>query len=139
MRFLASIDVKNGECVRLCRGQMADCRVYASSPLEAVRKFNLQCCDLVHIVDLDGAVCGSPQNWRSILEAARQLKSCVQVGGGVRTLADAKLYLEGGASKVVLGTSAIADMEFVCRVSWLYPGRVCVGVDTLGELVATDG
>ncbi len=139
MRFISAIDIKDGKCVRLYKGRMSDCKVYAASPLAAARDFKLYKSELIHVVDLDGAVCGSPQNFSSIQEVVKLLDCCVQVGGGIRSEEDVELYLKLGVNRVVLGTSVLSNPEFVAYISCRYPGRIAVSVDTVEGFVAADG
>ncbi|MFP3038393.1 MAG: 1-(5-phosphoribosyl)-5-[(5-phosphoribosylamino)methylideneamino]imidazole-4-carboxamide isomerase [Candidatus Hodgkinia cicadicola] len=139
MLFIPAIDVRDSRCVRLYKGRMADYKVYASSALAAVQKYGFHRAELVHVVDLDGAVRGTPQSFSSIREIVEMSDCCVQVGGGIRSESDVELYLKLGVSRVVLGTSVLNDLEFVAFISRRYPGRIAVSIDTVGGLVAVDG
>ncbi|WGS83590.1 MAG: HisA/HisF-related TIM barrel protein [Candidatus Hodgkinia cicadicola] len=139
MQFIPSINVKSGKCVRLCRGEFDNCKVYSASPLEAVSEYGLDQTKWLHVVDLDGAVCGFPQNMCAIKHVVRSVDCSVQVGGGIRSLETVYEYLKAGAARVVLGSSVLTDSKFVSEACKRYFGRVALSLDTVDGNVFTNG
>ncbi|XXM93450.1 HisA/HisF-related TIM barrel protein [Candidatus Hodgkinia cicadicola] len=139
MQFIPSIDVKSGECVRLCRGAFDSCKVYSASPLEAVTEYGLDQANWLHVVDLDGAVDGSPRNMCAINHVLRSVNCSVQVGGGIRSLETVNEYLKAGAARVVLGSSVLTDSKLVFEACRRYFGRVVLSLDTVNGNVVTNG
>lgn len=139
MRFIPAIDVKEGKCVRLRQGLMTDFKQYAINPKEAIEKYGFKSAKCVHIVDLDGATNGHPCNLTAIQDIVSCFDGFVQVGGGIRKPDDVELYLAMGVTKVVLGTSVIENPMFVYEMCNRYPGRVCIGVDTVNKFVTVNG
>lgn len=134
-----AIDIRGGKCVRLFQGDYAQETVYADSPLQAAKQWVDQGASWLHLVDLDGAKEGKPVNGELIRAIARELQVPVQVGGGIRTEADVAFYLEGGISRVILGTAAIEDKLFTQNVLGRYREKVAIGLDCRGGYVATRG
>ncbi|MBV9286925.1 MAG: 1-(5-phosphoribosyl)-5-((5-phosphoribosylamino)methylideneamino)imidazole-4-carboxamide isomerase, partial [Hyphomicrobiales bacterium] len=134
-----AIDLKNGECVRLVRGDMSSATVFNADPAAQARTFADQGFEHLHVVDLDGAFAGAPVNVEAVkrILAASTLK--LQLGGGVRDLKTARNWLESGVQRVILGTAAVRDPGFVREAARLYPGRIAVGVDARDGRVAVEG
>ena len=111
MRLLPAIDLQDGRCVRLLRGDFAHETAYSTAPLELARKFAAMGADWLHVVDLDGARegCIAPGNRRLITQLARESRLRLQVGGGLRTRVDVERVLEAGAERAVIGSAALTD------------------------------
>ena len=135
-----AIDLKGGQVVRLKRGDMAKATVYSGEPGAQARRFAAAGFPWLHVVDLDGAFAGRPANAAAvdaILAAVPGLP--VQLGGGIRTMATVESWLARGVRRVILGSAAVKDPEFVRAACRAHPGRVAVGIDARGGLVATEG
>jgi len=134
-----AIDIYEGRAVRLVQGDFAQNTVYDDSPLEAARAWVQAGARFLHIVDLDGAKGGTPQNLHHIEEIASELQVPVQCGGGLRTLAAVRDALRAGAERVILGTAAFTDVDFLDDVLGAYRERIIVSVDTRGGMISTSG
>ncbi|WP_134704491.1 1-(5-phosphoribosyl)-5-[(5-phosphoribosylamino)methylideneamino]imidazole-4-carboxamide isomerase [Ammoniphilus sp. YIM 78166] len=135
-----AIDIRGGKCVRLIQGDYNQETVYGDSPVDMAKQWEEQGAAWVHLVDLDGAKAGAPVNDEVILEIAQSLKVPVQVGGGIRNMEQVARYLDGGVSRVILGTSAIQDRPFVEEALKQYGGsRIAIGIDARNGFVATHG
>ncbi|WP_126428660.1 1-(5-phosphoribosyl)-5-[(5-phosphoribosylamino)methylideneamino]imidazole-4-carboxamide isomerase [Brevibacillus marinus] len=134
-----AIDIRGGKCVRLFQGDYAQETVYGESPLEAARQWVEQGAAWLHLVDLDGARQGAPVHRELICAIAREAGVPVQVGGGIRTHRDVAAYLDGGVSRVVLGTAAIENRPFAEEVLARYGERIAIGLDCRNGQVATRG
>ncbi|XXM93386.1 MAG: HisA/HisF-related TIM barrel protein [Candidatus Hodgkinia cicadicola] len=137
MQFFPSLDIKDGKCVRLYRGKLDELKVYEPAPLDAVYKYGLNQANWLHIVDLDGAATGIPQNISVIERIIKNTNCRVQVGGGIRNLSAVREYLLLGASRVILGTSVLTDVELVLKASKKYFGRIALSLDTIEGCIAT--
>lgn len=141
MIFFPAIDLKDGECVRLLRGDMAKATVFNNKPVEQARLFAASGCQWLHVVDLNGAFAGHPVNGEavgSIIEAVAD-KMKMQLGGGIRDLQTVDYWLAKGISRVILGTIALNNPGLVKKACQIYPGRVVVGIDAFEGLVAVEG
>lgn len=135
-----AIDIRGGKCVRLIQGDYNQETVYGDSPVDMAKQWEEQGAAWVHLVDLDGAKAGAPVNDQVILEIAQSLKVPVQVGGGIRNMEQVARYLDGGVSRIILGTSAIQDRPFVEEALKQYGGsRIAIGIDARNGFVATHG
>ena len=140
MIFFPAIDLKDGQCVRLFRGNMDLATIFAdNNPAEQAKIFQEAGCIWLHVVDLNGAFEGQSVNGAAIdgILAATDVK--VQLGGGIRNYATIKFWLERGISRVILGTAALKEPEFVKRACEDFPGRVVVGIDAKGGFAAVEG
>ncbi|WP_119419300.1 1-(5-phosphoribosyl)-5-[(5-phosphoribosylamino)methylideneamino]imidazole-4-carboxamide isomerase [Desertibaculum subflavum] len=139
MILYPAIDLKEGRCVRLERGEMARATVFNDDPAAQARDFAGAGCAWIHVVDLDGAFAGKPMNAAAVraIRAAVGLK--VQLGGGIRDRATIDGWLEAGVTRVVLGTAAVRDPALVKEAARAHPGRVAVGIDAKGGKVAVQG
>jgi phosphoribosylformimino-5-aminoimidazole carboxamide ribotide isomerase len=134
-----AIDIAEGQAVRLVKGDFAEKTVYRDSPLEAARAWVEAGARFLHIVDLDGARTGSPQNLAHVEAITGALSVPVQVGGGLRSLPSVRDALRAGAERVILGTAAYTDIDFLDDVLGAFRERVIVSVDTRGGNVSTSG
>jgi phosphoribosylformimino-5-aminoimidazole carboxamide ribotide isomerase len=134
-----AIDLKEGQCVRLVRGDMAQATVFNDDPAAQARAFAAQGFDHLHVVDLDGAFAGHPINAEAVERMLAAVSIPIQLGGGIRDLKVVRAWLEKGVSRVIIGTAAVEDPGFVKEAARVYPGRVAVGVDARDGRVAVDG
>lgn len=139
MLIFPAIDIKNGACVRLYQGELATAEQVADSALEAAKGFRAAGAEWVHMVDLDGAVEGARKNTGVFLEVARESGLKVEVGGGIRTIADIDFYLENGVSRVILGSAALRDAALVREAVAAYGEKIAVGIDARDGMVAAEG
>ncbi len=139
MIVIPAIDLKDGRCVRLRQGRLQDETVYSHEPAEVARRWEHEGAQLLHIVDLNGAVEGTPRNRTAIEAILKAVTVPVQVGGGIRTLETMEAYLSSGVERVVLGTAVVRDRALLEEACRRFPGRVIVGVDAKGGKVAVQG
>jgi len=134
-----AIDLKNGECVRLVRGDMTQATVFNTDPTAQAERFAEQGFDYLHVVDLDGAFAGQPMNAAAVERILTSVEMKVQLGGGVRDMRTVVGWLEKGVARVIIGTAALKDPDFVREASRLFPGRIAVGIDARDGRVAVEG
>jgi phosphoribosylformimino-5-aminoimidazole carboxamide ribotide isomerase len=134
-----AIDLKNGECVRLVRGDMTQATVFNDDPAAQARAFEIHGFDHLHVVDLDGAFAGKPMNALAVEKILGAVKMSVQLGGGIRDMKTVSGWLEKGVARVIIGTAAVRDPDFVREAARLYPQRIAVGIDARDGRVAIDG
>lgn len=134
-----AIDIRDGKCVRLVQGDYARETIYNDNPVEVAKSWEAQGGEFIHLVDLDGAKAGHPVNDVLIGEIARSVQVPVQVGGGIRTLADVERLLGLGVSRLIIGTAAIEDRQFTEAVLGNYGDKVAIGIDARDGFVATRG
>ncbi|MGD6961310.1 1-(5-phosphoribosyl)-5-[(5-phosphoribosylamino)methylideneamino]imidazole-4-carboxamide isomerase [Fictibacillus phosphorivorans] len=135
-----AIDMRNGKCVRLMQGDYEQETIYGDSPFEMAKQFADQGAEWIHMVDLDGAKDGKKINHEHVLRVAKELSAKVQIGGGIRSMADVSYYLDGGVDRVILGSAAVSNPEFVREALQQYGGsKVAIGLDARDGFVATEG
>lgn len=139
MELIPAIDLLGGKVVRLTRGRYDQVTVYSERPVEQARVFYDAGARRLHVVDLDGARDGKPKNLAVIEAILRAVPVRIQVGGGIRDREIAKRWFEVGAERVVLGTAAVKQPEFVQQLSAEHPGGVVVAVDERDGQVAVEG
>ena len=139
MILFPAIDLKNGQCVRLQQGDMNRATVFNLDPAAQAATFERQGFAYLHIVDLDGAFAGKPQNAQAVEGILKTVKMPVQLGGGIRDMATLEAWLEKGIARVIIGTAAVRDPSFVKAAAKKYPGRVAVGLDARDGKVAVEG
>jgi len=139
MLVIPAIDLRDGRCVRLLQGRPDRETVYGNDPAEMARRWEAQGAPWLHVVDLDGAFAGLPRNEAAIRAILQAVKIPVQVGGGLRTMASIKRYLEMGVSRGILGTAAVADPAFLREVLSASGERVAVGIDCRDGRVCIEG
>ena len=139
MLIFPAIDIIDGNVVRLTRGDYGSVKRYTLSPPEAAREFRAAGAKYLHVVDLDGARSGSADNAAVISRLANELDMIVEVGGGIRNCAQAERYLKCGVQKIILGTAAVRDGEFLKTAVKNFGGAVEVGVDAFNGNVAIEG
>jgi phosphoribosylformimino-5-aminoimidazole carboxamide ribotide isomerase len=139
MILLPAVDIRDGKAVRLRQGRFDDETVYADSPLEAARSFVEAGARYLHVVDLDGARDGEPANLHHLEQITRELDVPVQYGGGLRSLHSVRAALAAGAARVVIGTAAYSDAEFLQTALETWRQRILVAVDVRGGVVSVSG
>ncbi|MBQ9118933.1 MAG: 1-(5-phosphoribosyl)-5-[Lachnospiraceae bacterium] len=140
MKLFPAIDIKNGQCVRLRQGQFHDVEVYSHIPACVAESFEQQGASYIHIVDLDGALVGHSMNEEVIKEIVARVSIPVQVGGGIRTIKDIETKLNLGVDRVIIGTKAVENPQFVKEAIMRFGAdRIVVGIDAKNGMVATDG
>jgi len=139
MLVIPAIDLKDGRCVRLVRGDMNQATVYADDPAAVARGFEAAGAEWIHVVDLDGAIHGAPVNADAIGAVCKAVGARVEVGGGVRDLATLERVFAAGAGRVVLGTAALEDPDFFRDACRRHPGAILAGIDARRGLVSVAG
>ena len=139
MILFPAIDLKDGKCVRLKLGDMAQATIYNESPTAQALAFEQQGFQWLHVVDLNGAFEGQSVNGAAVEAILRATKNPVQLGGGIRTLAHIESWLSRGLARVILGTVAVRDPELVKEACKKFSGKVAVGIDAKGGKVAVEG
>ena len=139
MILFPAIDILNGKCVRLTQGDYNKEKIYHEQPVEVAKDWENKGAAFIHIVDLDGAKSGKSINQEVIAEIARSTSIPVQVGGGIRSLDIINYYLQAGVSRVIIGTAAINDKEFLRQAVYQFKEKVAVSIDARNGYVATDG
>lgn len=140
MNIIPAIDLKDGKCVRLREGKMDQETIFSEDPVSMASFWFSQGAELLHIVDLDGAVQGKPINDDIIFSISEKFPSQkIQIGGGIRSFETAKEYLENGIQRVIMGTSAVEDPEMLKRFCLAYPKQLVLGIDALHGFVKTQG
>jgi phosphoribosylformimino-5-aminoimidazole carboxamide ribotide isomerase len=134
-----AIDLKDGQCVRLKLGEMADATVFNDDPAAQARAFEAQGFRYLHIVDLNGAFAGKPVNAPAVEAILGAVSMPVQLGGGIRDLATIEAWVAKGIRRVILGTVAVRDPALVRDACRRFPGRIAVGIDARGGKVAVEG
>lgn len=140
MLLIPAIDIKNGRCVRLRQGRMDEETIYGENPLEMAKRWIDAGARRLHIVDLDGAIAGRPENADIIHEIAETYPDIpIQVGGGIRDEDTIQTYLDVGVSYVIVGTKAVTTPHFVSDICLEFPGHIIVGLDAKDGKLATNG
>ncbi|ABC24389.1 1-(5-phosphoribosyl)-5-[(5-phosphoribosylamino)methylideneamino]imidazole-4-carboxamide isomerase [Rhodospirillum rubrum] len=139
MILFPAIDLKDGQCVRLRKGEMDQATVFNDSPADQAAAFALAGCRWIHVVDLNGAFAGRPVNAPAVEAILAAVDLPVQLGGGIRDLAAIDLWLDKGVRRVILGTVALRDPQLVREACKRHPGRIAVGIDARGGMVAVEG
>ena len=140
MLVIPAIDLKEGKCVRLREGKMDEETIFSDDPLSTAASWFSQGAELLHIVDLDGAVSGKPMNQEIIFVLSSQFpEKRIQIGGGIRNFQSATQYLEQGIERVIMGTAAVEDPEMLREFCNSYPNRLVLGIDALHGQVKTQG
>lgn len=139
MHIFPAIDLYDKKAVRLLKGDYNQMTIYSDNPAEFAQDFEKQGAKFIHIVDLEGARDGTTPNLDIIKEITKNTNLFVEVGGGIRNMDVVKKYIDAGVGRVILGTAAVKDEEFLKLASKTYPGKVAVGVDILDGFVAIRG
>ena len=141
MNIIPAIDLIGGQAVRLMKGDYNKVTVYSDTPTEVAKGFEESGASFMHIVDLDGAKDGSTANFETIRKIVETTSLSVEVGGGIRNMDTVKKYVDMGVDRVIIGTAAVTDEEFLKTALKKYPkpGQIAVGIDLLDGYVAIKG
>lgn len=140
MKILPAIDILDGKCVRLTRGEFDSKKIYSSDPFSVAKKFEKQGAKILHIVDLDAAKTGKPANQEWILKIVKTISIPVEVGGGIRDIETARVYLNARVQKIVIGTRAANDLAFVTSLIQEFGSdRIVVAIETRKGKITTNG
>ncbi len=139
MIILPAIDIKDGNCVRLYKGDFDTVEKVAESPFETARQFEEAGATYLHMVDLDGAKDGKLVNRALFCELAKKTSLKIELGGGIRSMEAVTDYLENGIDRIILGSAAVKDPVFVKEAVKAYGDRIVVGIDAKNGMVATEG
>ncbi|MDT0049182.1 1-(5-phosphoribosyl)-5-[(5-phosphoribosylamino)methylideneamino]imidazole-4-carboxamide isomerase [Listeria cossartiae subsp. cayugensis] len=139
MQIFPAIDLKNGQCVRLFQGDFSKQTVVNEDPIAQAKAFASDGATYLHIVDLDGALEGRPVNLEIIKKMQTVAKIPVQVGGGIRSMAQVDYYLESGIDRVIIGSAALTDPDFLRAAVQKYGSKIAAGIDAKNGFVATSG
>lgn len=139
MLILPAIDLRGGNCVRLVKGDFKQETIYSEHPEEIALRLEGEGAEFLHVVDLDGALAGEPQNMDAIKRILQAVTIHVEVGGGIRSMESIDRLLSIGVSRVILGSVAVHKEELVQEACSSYGNRIVVGIDAKKGIVATDG
>lgn len=139
MILYPAIDLKDGNCVRLIKGDMEQSTVFSDSPASQARAFQDAGCEWLHLVDLNGAFAGEPVNGAAVEAILAATDVPAQLGGGIRDMATIERWIERGIARVILGTVAVENPDLVREAAAAFPGKVAVGIDARDGRVATKG
>lgn len=139
MTIYPAIDIIDGACVRLVKGDYSQKTKFADDPTEVAKKWEAMGGEFIHLVDLDGAKSGQMPNFDLICKIAAAVKIPVEVGGGIRDMKAVEGYLENGVNRVIIGTSALKNPEFVKEAAEKYGNRIVVGIDAKDGMAAING
>jgi len=134
-----AIDLKDGACVRLRRGEMSEVTVFNRDPAGQARTFAAAGAAWLHLVDLDGAFAGKPMNRAAVQAILAAVRIPCQLGGGIRNLATLENWLDAGIARAILGTAALKNPQLVRDACKLFPGRIAIGIDAKAGKVAIEG
>lgn len=135
-QIIPAIDLKDGQAVRLTKGEMQDCKIYGE-PCEFAKYFAESGAQWLHIVDLDGAFAGSPKNLAQIQKIRESCNLKIQLGGGIRDEKTIKKYIDLGVSRVILGSIALKNPDFALKMAQIYP--IAIGIDARNGRVSVNG
>lgn len=138
MVLVPAIDMLNGQCIRLYKGDYNKVTVYGD-PVEIGKKWQEMGAEMIHLVDLDGAEAGNPKNLEVIKKLVETLDIPLELGGGIRSMDTIKMYLDLGVQRVILGTAAVENMALVACAAAVYGERIVVGIDAQVGIVKTKG
>ena len=139
MIIFPAIDIKDGVCVRLVKGDFRQITSYENTPIDQATKYFQKGFNNIHIVDLDGALHGRPVNSILIREIIQKVKSRIQIGGGIRTIDDISRWIELGVDKVVMGTAAVENVELLKTACNKFKNKIAVSLDVKDGLIALSG
>ena len=136
MIVIPAIDLKNGKCVRLREGKMHEETIFSEDPISTAGSWFSQGAEILHIVDLDGAVEGKPMNQEIIFSIVAEFpEKRIQIGGGIRSFESASEYLNEGIERVIMGTSAVEEPDMLKDFCTKFPNRLVLGIDALDGVV----
>ena len=139
MLVIPAIDLKEGSCVRLLQGNKDAVTIYSQDPANTAKKWESFGAKLLHIVDLDGAFSGNQKNFDAIVKIRKAVKIPIQVGGGIREIGNVLNLFSAGVNRIIIGTKAVEDPEFLVYLCNNYPGKILIGIDAKSGMVAIKG
>ncbi len=139
MIIYPAIDLKDGKCVRLVKGDMGTATTFNDNPAAQAHEFARLGFSWLHIVDLNGAIEGKPVNTEAVRSIIGAVDIPVQLGGGIRSIEQVRAWIEEGVSRVILGTVAVKDPDLARRACAEFPEQIAIGIDAVNEMVATEG
>ena len=139
MIIFPAIDIKDGVCVRLIKGDYRQITTYENTPIDQATKYFENGFNNIHIVDIDGAIQGRPVNSILIKEIIKKVKSKIQIGGGIRTIEDISRWIEMGIDRVVMGTAAVENIELLETACNKFKNKIAVSLDAKDGLIALSG
>jgi phosphoribosylformimino-5-aminoimidazole carboxamide ribotide isomerase len=139
MILYPAIDLKDGNCVRLYKGEMDQATVFSDNPAAQALEFQKAGCEWLHLVDLNGAFAGEPVNAEPVEAILKACNIPAQLGGGIRDIATIERWLDKGLARVILGTVAVRNPDLVKEAARLFPNQVAVGIDARDGMVAVEG
>ena len=139
MHVIPAIDLRDGKCVRLIQGQYHRQITYKDDPAQQARDFQAAGAQWLHVVDLDGAKVGRPVNTDSVKAISAATKLKIEVGGGIRSESAIRTLLDAGVQRVIIGTKAVSDFAWFSQMAETFNGKIVLGLDAKGSLVATHG
>ncbi len=139
MNIFPAIDLYDRKAVRLYKGNYAEMTVYSENPIEIARDFEAAGAKFIHMVDLEGARDGTTPNLAIVAEVARETSLFVEIGGGIRDMETVERYLSVGVGRVILGTAAVTDRDFLTRAVRQYGEKIAVGADVKDGMIAIKG
>jgi phosphoribosylformimino-5-aminoimidazole carboxamide ribotide isomerase len=139
MLVIPAIDLKGGQCVRLLQGKKDAVTAYSDDPIATAKLWESCGAKLLHIVDLDGAFTGNQKNLNAIIRIRQSVKIALQVGGGIRKIGNIIKLFSAGIDRIIIGTAAIEDPEFLTDSCNRYPGSILIGIDAKDGMVAIRG
>ena len=139
MMIIPAVDIKDGRCVRLIQGQMDRETVFSDDPAAMALRWQSMGAELIHLVDLNGAVDKKPRNLATIEAILSAVRVPLQLGGGIRDMATIETYIRKGVSRIVIGTEAIRNPDLVIKAARAFPGCIVVGIDARDGYVAIEG
>lgn len=139
MIVIPAIDLKDGKCIRLKQGRVEETTVYSEAPELVAREWERQGAELIHIVDIDGAIKGRPSNKEEISRILEETNVPVELGGGIRDMETLEFYVDMGIDRVILGTVALMDASFVKDACKRFPDKIAVSIDAKDGKVAVKG
>ncbi len=139
MILYPAIDLKDGNCVRLYKGEMDQATVFSDNPAAQAKAFEDAGCEWLHLVDLNGAFAGAPVNGAAVEAILKETNVPAQLGGGIRDMATIEGWLTKGLARVILGTVAVENPALVREAAKAFPGQVAIGLDARNGMVATRG
>lgn len=139
MILFPAIDLKDGHCVRLLRGDMGQATIFNPDPVQQAQEFQAAGFEWLHLVDLNGAIEGKPVNVDTVAKVVSSVEVPVQLGGGIRNRKILDYWIGAGVSRIILGTAALSDPEFVTKACADYPGKIVIAIDARDGKVAVEG
>lgn len=139
MNIFPAIDLRDGRCVRLMQGQFGQQNIYDIDPVNMAKHYEQEGARYLHLVDLDGAKEGHPKNADIILRIRQKVSMFIEVGGGIRDIQTAAMYLNAGINRIIIGTQAIEDEQFLSSLITLYGERIAIGLDVKNDEVMVRG